>query len=76
MDQLDRDLTFFVGVEPFSPHVLRPAGTGSPYRPVIETARRFTPAGFSLPSIKCNPDPARLSPDDVTLVIAVLRVDN
>ena len=34
------------------------------------------PAGFSLPSIKCNPDPARLSPDDVTLVIAVLRVDN
>jgi hypothetical protein len=30
----------------------------------------------SPPSIKCNPDPARLSPDDVTLVIAVLRVDN
>ena len=34
------------------------------------------PAGFSSPSIKCNPDPARLSPDDVTLVIAVLRIDN
>jgi hypothetical protein len=37
---------------------------------------RIVSKGFSLPSIKCNPDPARLSPDDVTLVIAVLRVDN
>ena len=49
---------------------------GQPLTWTFETARRFTPAGFSLPSIKCNPDPARLSPDDVTLVIAVLRVDN
>jgi hypothetical protein len=36
----------------------------------------FAPQVEGLVSIKCNPDPARLSPDDVTLVIAVLRVDN
>jgi hypothetical protein len=36
----------------------------------------FAMKTFSFPSIKCNPDPARLSPDDVTLVIAVLQGDN
>src|SRR6266404_5656016 len=62
------------------PRKVDPAGFDKPSRSPqgqLKRARQFTPpAGFSLPSIKCNPDPARLSPDDVTLVIAVLRVDN
>src|SRR6476646_6606450 len=35
----------------------------------LRWARSSGPGGIFVASIKCNPDPARLSPDDVTLVI-------
>jgi hypothetical protein len=43
---------------------------------IIETACIIPTMNDEAASIKCDPDPARLSPDDVTMVIAVLRVDN
>jgi hypothetical protein len=43
---------------------------------IIETACIIPTMNDEAALIKCDPDPARLSPDDVTMVIAVLRVDN
>ena len=43
---------------------------------IIETACIIPTMKDEAALIKCDPDPARLSPDDVTMVIVVLRVDN
>ena len=43
---------------------------------IIETACIIPTMKDEAALVKCDPDPARLSPDDVTMVIVVVRVDN